>query len=95
MAVDMNAKVLVVEDDEAIAAMLKYNLKADGFNAVHVDDGAEAVRAVEDERPDIILLDWMLPNVSGIEICRRLWSGGMEGRQRSPTNRARARRRTW
>lgn len=72
MAVEMNAKVLVVEDDEAIAAMLKYNLKAEGFNVVHTDDGAEAVQMVEEERPDIILLDWMLPNVSGIEICRRL-----------------------
>jgi two-component system phosphate regulon response regulator PhoB len=72
MAVDMNAKVLVVEDDEAIAAMLKYNLKAEGFTVVHTDDGAEAVQMIEEERPDIILLDWMLPNISGIEVCRRL-----------------------
>ena len=72
MAVDMNAKVLIVEDDEAIAAMLKYNLKAEGFTVIHTDDGAEAVPMTEEERPDIILLDWMLPNVSGIEVCRRL-----------------------
>ena len=68
----MNAKVLLIEDDEAIAAMLKYNLKAEGFNTVHCDDGGEAVGTVEAEKPDIILLDWMLPNVSGIEVCRRL-----------------------
>lgn len=70
--VDLTAKVLIVEDDEAIAAMLKYNLKAEGFSVVHTDDGGEALQLVQEERPDIILLDWMLPTVSGIEVCRRL-----------------------
>lgn len=72
MSVDLTAKVLIVEDDEAIAAMLKYNLKSEGFTVVHTDDGAEALQLVQEERPDIILLDWMLPSVSGIEVCRRL-----------------------
>jgi two-component system, OmpR family, phosphate regulon response regulator PhoB len=72
MAVDMNAKVLIVEDDEAIAAMLKYNLKAEGFSALHTDDGAEALQIMEEQKPDIVLLDWMLPSLSGIEVCRRL-----------------------
>ena len=72
MAVDLSAKILVVEDDEAIAAMLKYNLKAEGFNVAHTDDGEEALQLIEEFKPDIILLDWMLPKVSGIEICRRV-----------------------
>lgn len=70
--VDLNPKVLVVEDDEAIAAMLKYNLKSEGFIVEHTEDGGEAIIMVEDTSPDLILLDWMLPNLSGIEICRRL-----------------------
>ena len=72
MSVDMNPKVLIVEDDEAIAAMLKYNLKAEGFNVKHAEDGELALSMVDEDKPDIILLDWMLPNISGIEVCRRL-----------------------
>ncbi len=72
MAVDMNPKVLVVEDDEAIAAMLKYNLKAEGFTASHAEDGDLALQMIQEDKPDIILLDWMLPNISGIEVCRRV-----------------------
>lgn len=68
----MGIKVLVVEDEEAISQLLEYNLTAEGFTVSIVDDGDEALlRAVEFE-PDIILLDWMLPNVSGLEICRQL-----------------------
>lgn len=72
MAVDMNPKVLVVEDDEAIAAMIKYNLKAEGFTVAHADDGEVALHMIAEDKPDIILLDWMLPNLSGIEVCRRV-----------------------
>ncbi|MBL4874193.1 MAG: phosphate regulon transcriptional regulator PhoB [Rhodobacteraceae bacterium] len=68
----MSIKVLVVEDEEAISHLLKYNLTAEGFEVSVVDDGDEALMAAEDFQPDIILLDWMLPNVSGIEICRQL-----------------------
>lgn len=68
----MSIKVLVVEDEEAISLLLKYNLKAEGFEVTVVDDGDEALAAAEETNPDIILLDWMLPNVSGIEICRQL-----------------------
>lgn len=70
--VDMNPKVLIVEDDEAIAAMLRYNLKSEGFSVEHADDGEEALQLVNEQKPDIILLDWMLPSISGIEVCRRL-----------------------
>ena len=68
----MSIKVLVVEDEDAISHLLKYNLTAEGFEVSIVDDGDEALMAAEDFQPDIILLDWMLPNVSGIEICRQL-----------------------
>ncbi len=68
----MSIKVLVVEDEEAISHLLKYNLTAEGFEVSIVDDGDEALMAAEDFQPDIILLDWMLPHVSGIEICRQL-----------------------
>ena len=68
----MKTKVLVVEDEEAISLLLKYNLKAEGFEVTIVDDGDEALTAASGVKPDIILLDWMLPNVSGIEICRQL-----------------------
>lgn len=68
----MSIKVLVIEDEEAISHLLKYNLTAEGFEVSIVDDGDEALMAAEEFQPDIILLDWMLPNVSGIEICRQL-----------------------
>jgi len=68
----MSIKVLVVEDEDAISRLIKYNLTAEGFEVFIVDDGDEALLATEEFQPDIILLDWMLPNVSGIEICRQL-----------------------
>lgn len=68
----MSIKILVVEDEEAISHLLKYNLTAEGFDVTVVDDGDEALMVAEDFQPDIILLDWMLPHVSGIEICRQL-----------------------
>ena len=68
----MSIKVLVVEDEDAISLLLKYNLTAEGFEVTVVDDGDEALMTADEIQPDIILLDWMLPNVSGIEICRQL-----------------------
>lgn len=67
-------KVLLVEDEPAQREVLKYNLQSEGFDVVTAADGDEAVLLVEEETPDIIVLDWMLPGVSGIEICRRLKS---------------------
>lgn len=66
------AKVLVVEDEEALAELLRYNLEAAGYKVVHAQTGEEAEIVVAEERPDLIVLDWMLPTASGIEICRRL-----------------------
>ena len=68
----MKPVILVVEDEAALVSVLRYNLDREGFEVVEARDGEEAM-LVADERPiDIVLLDWMLPNVSGIEVCRRL-----------------------
>jgi two-component system phosphate regulon response regulator PhoB len=67
-------RVLVVEDEPAQREILAYNLAAEGFEVFQAEDGEEALLLVAEEAPDLILLDWMLPNVSGIEICRRLKS---------------------
>lgn len=64
--------VLLVEDEPAQREVLAYNLDAEGFRVVQADNGEEALVLVEEDRPDIIILDWMMPNVSGIEVCRRL-----------------------
>lgn len=67
-------RVLIVEDEEAIASLLEYNLDKEGFETLLAVEGEEALLKVAEERPDVIVLDWMLPNVSGIEVCRRLRS---------------------
>lgn len=64
--------VLVVEDEPAQREVLAYNLEAEGFRVARAEDGEEALLRVEEDAPDIIVLDWMLPRVSGIEVCRRL-----------------------
>ena len=64
--------VLVVEDEGAQREVLKYNLEAEGFEVVLAENGDEAMLLVAEEQPDLIVLDWMLPNVSGIEVCRQL-----------------------
>lgn len=68
----MGALVLVVEDEQAISELLQYNLEREGFTVQLAGDGEEAMLAIAERRPDLILLDWMLPEVSGIELCRRL-----------------------
>lgn len=64
--------VLVVEDEPAQREVLGYNLEAEGFRVAKAENGEEALILVDEEQPDIIVLDWMLPNVSGIEVCRQL-----------------------
>lgn len=66
--------VLVVEDEPAQREVLAYNLAAEGFRVQQADNGEEALLIVAEETPDLIVLDWMLPSVSGIEVCRRLKS---------------------
>ena len=66
--------VLVVEDEPAQREVLAYNLEAEGFGVAKTDNGDDVLMMVNEEQPDVIILDWMLPGVSGIEICRRLKS---------------------
>ncbi len=64
--------VLLVEDEPAQREVLRYNLEAEGFAVIVARDGEEALERIAEGLPDLILLDWMLPHVSGIEVCRRL-----------------------
>ena len=64
--------VLLVEDEGAQREVLTYNLESEGFRVVGAETGDEAMLLVAEEAPDLMVLDWMLPNVSGIEICRRV-----------------------
>ena len=64
--------VLVVEDEPAQREVLSYNLEAEGFSVAKAGTGDEALLLIEEASPDIIVLDWMLPGVSGIEVCRRV-----------------------
>ena len=66
--------VLIVEDEPSQREVLAYNLKAEGFEVITADNGDDALLLVEEQEPDLILLDWMMPNLSGIEVCRRLKS---------------------
>ncbi|TVP69083.1 MAG: phosphate regulon transcriptional regulatory protein PhoB [Rhodobacteraceae bacterium] len=72
MALDTAPLVLVVDDEPAQLALLSYNLKAAGFRVITAKDGEEAVLAVAEQGPDIVLLDWMLPRLSGLEACRQI-----------------------
>ena len=64
--------VLVVEDEAALATMLRYNLEKQGFRVEEAVDGPEALTMIAEHTPDLVLLDWMLPVMSGIEVCRQL-----------------------
>lgn len=72
MAAAEQPTVLLVEDEPAQREVLAYNLEAEGFRVVQAADGEEALMMVDEAAPDLIVLDWMLPHVSGIEVCRRL-----------------------
>ncbi len=67
--------VLVVEDEDALATLLQYNLEKEGYAVALAADGEEALTQIAERLPDVVILDWMLPKVSGIEVCRRLRSG--------------------
>jgi len=68
----MSALILIVEDEAAIHELLAYNLEAEGFRTKVVEQGEDVFPAVSEELPDLVLLDWMLPGLSGIEVCRML-----------------------
>jgi len=71
----MEPLILIVEDEPPLAEMLKYNIESEGFRALVATGGEEALLLVEEESPDLVILDWMLPDLSGIEVCRRLKTG--------------------
>ena len=68
----MSRTILVVEDDSALAELLRYNLGREGFSVSLVENGDTALCMIEAHRPDLIVLDWMIPGLSGVEVCRRL-----------------------
>jgi len=70
----MAASILIVEDEEPLRVLLRYNLEAEGFDVTATARGDEVETMVAERKPELILLDWMLPGLSGIEICRRLRS---------------------
>lgn len=70
----MATRVLIVEDEEALATLLEYNLGQEKFDVTLAADGEEGILKIEESPPDVVILDWMLPKVSGIEICRRIRS---------------------
>ncbi|MEF3366336.1 phosphate regulon transcriptional regulator PhoB [Methylocystis sp. 9N] len=69
---DRAPRILLVEDETSLATLLVYNLEAEGYQVEHVDNGDEAELRLAESPPDLVILDWMLPGVSGLEICRRL-----------------------
>ncbi|MFN3854267.1 MAG: phosphate regulon transcriptional regulator PhoB [Phreatobacter sp.] len=68
----MTARIMIVEDEEPIGVLLRYNLEAEGYQVETVGRGDEAEVRLREAVPDLLLLDWMLPGLSGIELCRRL-----------------------
>ena len=68
----LQACVLLVEDEQAISSVVRYNLESEGFRVLEASDGDEALAMVRDERPDLVVLDWMLPSISGLEVCRSI-----------------------
>ncbi|RVU14474.1 phosphate regulon transcriptional regulator PhoB [Methylobacterium oryzihabitans] len=68
----MSTHILIVEDEDALTLLLRYNLEAEGFTVDAVARGDEAELRLRESVPDLVLLDWMLPGLSGIELCRRI-----------------------
>lgn len=68
----MKPFVLIVEDEDALSTLLEYNFSKEGYETAIAEDGEEALLIAEERAPDLVLLDWMLPKLSGVEVCRRL-----------------------
>ena len=68
----MNAKVFLVEDEQSIITLVEYNLKKEGYKVSVSSNGEEALHEIKEQEPDLVLLDWMLPDLSGIDLCRSL-----------------------
>lgn len=72
LAIQTKPLVLIVEDEAPLATMLRYNLEKQGFRVEEAGDGQEALTRIAESSPDLVLLDWMLPVMSGIEVCRQI-----------------------
>jgi len=68
----MSTKVFLVEDEQSIITLVEYNLKKEGFKVAFSSNGEEALKEIKSYEPDIVLLDWMLPDLSGIDVCKSL-----------------------
>ena len=68
----MKPVVLVVEDETSLMTMLRYNLEKEGYRVTEAGDGEEAITVAAETPPDAVILDWMLPRMSGVEVCRQL-----------------------
>lgn len=68
----IKASVLIIEDEDAIVTLLQYNLEKEGYRVRTTDNGNEAFMLIREDKPDIIILDWMLPGMSGVEICSKI-----------------------
>lgn len=68
----MTPYILVVEDEDALATLVQYNLEKEGYEVAVSGDGQDALTMIAERQPDLVVLDWMLPSVSGLEVCRRL-----------------------
>ncbi len=74
LAVPRKPLILIAEDEAPLMTLLRYNVEKEGYRAVEARDGDEALMLADEDIPDLVILDWMLPKVSGIEVCRRLRS---------------------
>ena len=68
----MSAHVFIAEDETSIVTLLKYNLEKEGHKVSYSENGEDALKQIKDKHPDLILMDWMLPDLSGVEICKNL-----------------------
>src|SRR5215472_8052012 len=75
-AAERRLVALLVEDDAAIAELVRIGLRYEGFEVYACADGGEAIRLADRHRPDVVVLDWMLPTLDGLEVCRRLRAMG-------------------
>ena len=71
----MSAHIFIAEDEAAIITLLKYNLEKEGYKVSFCENGEDALKQIKDKLPDLILMDWMLPDLSGVEICKNLKKG--------------------
>lgn len=72
MAKELKPTILLIEDEDAIASIIKYNLKKEGYHVVSTSDGEEGYEMAKQSKPDVIVLDWMLPSMHGIDVCKML-----------------------